>query len=128
VKSRGSRMPSDQANYGGCIRWLPFKVSALKQILSTPSSHDTEEPNVVVKWLALMLCIRVIPGSDLSLETGYHHWDFSWFSSVTPGKCRDCPLKLGQDCFLPNSFPFIINLSPFHLTVYNLSYWKSVVK
>jgi len=51
-----------------------------------------------------------------------------WFSSVPPGKFWDSTLKLGHDRFLPNPFQFIIHLSPFHSTLYSLSYWKSVVK
>jgi len=32
------------------------------------------------------------------------------FSSVFPGEFRDSTLKLGHDRFLPNPFPFIIQL------------------
>jgi hypothetical protein len=28
-------------------------------------------PNVIVEWLALVLCIREVPGSNLGTETGY---------------------------------------------------------
>jgi hypothetical protein len=28
-------------------------------------------PNVVVEWLALLLCIREVPDSNLGPETGY---------------------------------------------------------
>jgi hypothetical protein len=53
---------------------------------------------------------------------------FLWFSSVSPGKCQDCTLKLGHNRILLNPFHFIIHLSPFHSKQKSLSYWKSVVK
>jgi hypothetical protein len=45
--------------------------------------------------------------------------DFSWFSSVAPGECRDGALKLGHDHFLPNPFQFIIYLPSCRSTLYN---------
>jgi hypothetical protein len=39
-----------------------------------------------------------------------------------PSECRDSTLKLGHDCFLPNTFKFIVHLSLSHSTLYNLSY------
>jgi hypothetical protein len=47
---------------------------------------------------------------------------FSWVSLVSMGECQDSTLKLRYDRFLPNPFQFIIGFSPFHSTLYSLSY------
>jgi hypothetical protein len=39
--------------------------------------------------LTLVLHIQEVVGSNLCLETGCFDWSFSWFSSVSPGKCWD---------------------------------------
>jgi hypothetical protein len=44
------------------IRLRVFENNVLRRIFGT---------NVVVEWLALLLRIREIPGSNLSPETGY---------------------------------------------------------
>jgi hypothetical protein len=41
--------------------------------------------NVVVEWLAPLLRIQEVPGSNLCPETGCPDWGFSWISSVPPG-------------------------------------------
>jgi hypothetical protein len=63
------------------------------------------------------------PGDRLS-------WlEFSWFSSVPPGKCwLGEYFKLDYDHFPPHPFQFIIHLPSFHSTLYGLSYWEGVVK
>jgi hypothetical protein len=38
-------------------------------------------PNVVVKWLTLLLLILEVPASNLALETGYPHRFFVDFLS-----------------------------------------------
>jgi hypothetical protein len=43
------------------------------------------EPNVVVKWLTLLLRIRKVPTSNLGIGTVYPD-RFSWFSSIQKGK------------------------------------------
>jgi hypothetical protein len=90
-----------------------FKSSILLlgSICAYVFSHDVFVPNVVVGCLTLLPYIREVPGSDLSPETGYPDWDFSWFSAVPPGKCRDSTFKLGHDRFLPHSFQFIIHFT-----------------
>jgi hypothetical protein len=56
----------------------------------------------------------VVPGSNFGPKTGYLDWDFLWFSSITPGECRDSTLKLVYDRYLLNPFQFvIIHLSPY---------------
>jgi hypothetical protein len=84
--------------------------------------------NIMVEWLTLLLHLQEVPGSNLGLETSYPDWGFSWISSVPPGKCQDSTLKLGHDHFFPNLFRFIIHLSSFHLMLYSLSYWESILK
>jgi hypothetical protein len=49
--------------------------------------------NVTTEWLAFLLRIREVQGPNLSPETGYPDWRFSWFSSVHPAKCRDSTFK-----------------------------------
>jgi hypothetical protein len=44
-------------------------------------------PNVVVKWLTLLLRNREVPSLNLGQETGYPDCS-SWISSVPLGKCR----------------------------------------
>jgi hypothetical protein len=44
------------------------------------------ETNIVTELLALLLHIWEIPVSNLSMKTGHHSWNFSLFSSVSPGK------------------------------------------
>jgi hypothetical protein len=62
-----------------------------------------------------LLCIRNVSGSNLSPDGRLSRLRFSRFSSVFPGNCWDCTLKIGQDHLLPNPFQFIIiHLSPYH--------------
>jgi hypothetical protein len=79
-------------------------------------------PKVVVEWLKLLLHNREVPGSNLGPETGYPDRGFSWFSSVNTCECWDSGLKLGHDRFLPNTFQFILQLSPSHSTLYTEHY------
>jgi hypothetical protein len=48
-------------------------------------------PSVAAEWLTLLLRIRELSGSNLSPETGYPDWRFSWFSSDT--SCWDNTLN-----------------------------------
>jgi hypothetical protein len=63
------------------------------QALEIRQAQETVIPDVMVEWLALLLRIREVPGSNLGPETDYPDWGFSWFSSVFPGKCRDSTLN-----------------------------------
>jgi hypothetical protein len=45
------------------------------------------EPNTAKEWLALLLYILEIQGSNLYPETDYLDRGLSFFSSVSPGKC-----------------------------------------
>jgi hypothetical protein len=68
----------------------------------------------MVKRLTL-LPIREVPGSNLGPGDRLYSLSFSQFSSVPPGECRDCTLKLGHDRFLSNPFQcMIIHLSSNH--------------
>jgi hypothetical protein len=71
-----------------------------------------------VEWLALLLRIREVPGSNLGPKTGYLYCGFSWFSSVPPGKCWDITLKQA----MADSFHILSNsLSSYHSSLYSLS-------
>jgi hypothetical protein len=78
-------------------------------------------------WLTLLLHIQKVLVSNLGPENGYHDWAFSRFPSVPPGKCWDSTLKIRSWPLPSKSFQFISDLSPYHLTVYSLCYWKIVV-
>jgi hypothetical protein len=59
-------------------------------------SHSLEQhfhEEVVVKWLALLFQIREFPRLNIGPKTGYRKLNFSCFSSVFPGKCRDNALN-----------------------------------
>jgi hypothetical protein len=45
--------------------------------------------NFRAERLALLLCIRKVPGWNLDSKTGYVGWGFWWFSSVSTSKFRD---------------------------------------
>jgi hypothetical protein len=47
-----------------CSSALPVKSSVLP-------THLIPLPNIVVKWVVLFVHIRVVPASDLGLETSY---------------------------------------------------------
>jgi hypothetical protein len=70
-------------------------------------------PNVVFEWLTPLLRIREVPGSNIGSKTIYSD-SVSRFFTVLPGKCQVSrpTLKLRHVCFLPNTFQFIIHLSP----------------
>jgi hypothetical protein len=76
------------------------------------SVNKIKEEKLVVEWLKILLRIREVPSSNLVPKNGYTDPGLSWFYSVPPEECRDSALKLGHDRFLPNSFQFIIHLSP----------------
>jgi hypothetical protein len=75
-----------------------------------------------------MLCARIreVLGSNLDWDTGYPERGLSLFPYHLQANAGALPL-LGRDCFLPDTSQFIINLSYYHLTVYNLA-TDSVVK
>jgi hypothetical protein len=51
-------------------------------------------------------------------------WCFVVFLSSSRHMDSRPYLKLGHDRILPHHFQFIIHVSPFHSTLYSLSYWK----
>jgi hypothetical protein len=88
----------------------------------------TVVPNIVVKCLTLLLHIWEVPGSYLGpgdrLSRLRFFVVFLSLSTQTLGqylKIRPFPLS-------SKSFQFIIHLSPYHLMLYSLSYWKSIIK
>jgi hypothetical protein len=70
--------------------------------------------NAVMKWAALVLCIRDDPGSNLCSEIGCHDKGFSWFSSVSPGSAAIVP-KVGHGSFLPHTFQFTTRYLTYHI-------------
>jgi hypothetical protein len=71
---------------------------------------------------------RMVNTSEFKYRPGNHlSQGFSWFFSVPSGTIWSSALKLGHDRFLPPPFQFVIQLSHFHSTLYNLSL-KSVIK
>jgi hypothetical protein len=64
------------------------------------SNRMTWAPNVVVKWLTLLLRVREISGSNPDPEAGCPAWDVWWFYSVTSGEFWDSTLNLATTaCF-----------------------------
>jgi hypothetical protein len=49
--------------------------------------------DILVKWLALQICIFEVPGLNLSLEAGCLDWGFLWSFSVPQGKYLDSILN-----------------------------------
>jgi hypothetical protein len=45
--------------------------------------------------------------SSLGPETGYIDYEFSWYSLVTTGKCRDY-LKLGHSQLISNPLEYLV--------------------
>jgi hypothetical protein len=76
--------------------------------------------NFVVEWLALLLCIREVPGSNLGPETGYPDWGFPQsFQANTEIVPFIRPRPLSS-----TSFSIHYSLSSSHSTLYSLRYWK----
>jgi hypothetical protein len=105
-----------------------FRTVTDSGCLRTKCWGEYLKPNVVVKWLTLVLRIREVPGSNLGQQTGYPDWSFSWFPSVSPGKCCNMYLQLGHDRFLPNPFQVIIHVSYIRRYSFSFSYWNNIVK
>jgi hypothetical protein len=64
---------------------LIIMVALLQQtlcLLTYKSLLISWVPNVPAKWLALLLHVWEVLGSNLSLETSYPVWGFSWFCSL----------------------------------------------
>jgi hypothetical protein len=69
----------------------------------------------MIQWLTFLLRIPEMPCSDLRPETAFRGFPQSLLANATT-------LQLGKDRFLPNPSQFIINVSAFHSTLYNLCY------
>jgi hypothetical protein len=65
----------------------------------------------MVEWLALLLRIREVPGSNLSPVTGYPDLGFCGFPQSLQANAG-IDLKLGHDHFLPHPFQFIVHYHP----------------
>jgi hypothetical protein len=73
--------------------------------------------DVTSEWLVFLHHIREVPNSHLVSDTDYSDCDFSWYSSVFPGKYGDIALKLGKEGFLPNPLLFSVHQSFLHSTL-----------
>jgi hypothetical protein len=57
--------------------WMAKALNCLSLLYFGKDSKGTREkgekalPNIVVEWLALLVRIREVPGSNLGLQTGY---------------------------------------------------------
>jgi hypothetical protein len=71
-----------------------------------------------LRLLELLLRIREVTDSNLGSDTGYIDEVYLSLSS----ECRDSTLKLGHDRFLPNTFQFIVHLSPFYSTLCSINH------
>jgi hypothetical protein len=91
--------------------------------------HLSEQAGLQIMFCT---CVREMPHSNLSWNTGCPDWELSSFSSVLPGKCR-LVYPSGHDRFLPDSFQFIIHLSSYDHTLYSMSqeegsiFWEVIV-
>jgi hypothetical protein len=135
----------------GCYTWRSAFVSTYKsdlwqipRLLWSPWSPSEFPPSPTTTWGEYSMMKASLterhgqvvnaPSYSGGPRFKYLSWDwlswlrFSWFSSVSPGKCWGSTLKLGHGHFLPPSFQFIIHLPPLHPLLHNLSHWKSVVK
>jgi hypothetical protein len=107
-----------------CVRAMP---SVLSSTVSVKCLRVISTPTVVLEWLALLLCVQELAAWNYGPETGYPYWEFCDFSEFFQ-YISGYYFKLGHDRFLPHPLQFIIHLSPFNSTLYNLSYWERVVK
>jgi hypothetical protein len=64
-------------------------TTSLCSIFYSPFTSSCSGPNIVAKWLALLLHIQDVPKSNPDPETRCPDWGFSRFFSVPPGKYPD---------------------------------------
>jgi hypothetical protein len=103
-----------------CQVQLPICQHCYYQIQCTVCIvHLFSEPNVMVEWLTLLLCIWEFAGSNLGLETGYPNRGFFVVFLWVNARLMH---KFGHNHSFPNPLKFIIHLPPFHMMLYSLSY------
>jgi hypothetical protein len=72
---------------------LPKHVCRRLQVLHTVTgAHLIGEPSVADEWLALLIYIWEVPGSNIGQGSEYPDSSVKYFSSFPPGKCRDSTL------------------------------------
>jgi hypothetical protein len=90
--------------------------------LSVAKLFTVIQLNVIVEWLTFRF-IFGRSGFQISARRPAVPIEiFRCFLQSPPGKGLKSTFKLGNDRFLPHSFQFSIHLSPFHSTLYSLSY------
>jgi len=67
------------------------------------------ESVVTVKWVAFLLRIQNVPGSNLGSKNAFAGWQFSVFSSVQPLNTATVP-QVGHDRFLLRLFQLTIHI------------------
>jgi hypothetical protein len=60
--------------------------------------------DVPFEWLAILLCIRQVSGSNLSPETSYPDSGFSWFFKVPPPRSQDITTNWAMTPFYQAQF------------------------
>jgi hypothetical protein len=70
---------------------------------------NSPESIITVKWVALLLRIQNVPGSNLGSKNAFAGWQFSVFSSVQPLNTATVP-QVGHDRFLLCLFQLTIHI------------------
>jgi hypothetical protein len=70
--------------------------------------HRVKAPKVVAAWLAFLLGIGEVPGSNLDPQTAYPDWKFVFFLSSSR-QMSEQYIKICNDRFLPYPFQFTIH-------------------
>ena len=55
-------------------------ILEIKYIIRVFWTSTPKRPTLRPKWVALLLHIMEILGSNIGPETGYHTWESSWFT------------------------------------------------
>jgi hypothetical protein len=63
------------------------------------NKFDMKEPNIIANWLALLLCIQEVQGSNLGIEPSHPHCNVIWLFSALLGKCQDGTLNYAMTPF-----------------------------
>jgi hypothetical protein len=77
------------------VIWIPRRAMALvvsRRSLTAEARVRRSVSKICISFVALLIRIREVPGSNLDPETGFPN-SVAWFFSVTPGKCRDSTLN-----------------------------------
>jgi hypothetical protein len=62
--------------------------NALTQEWQTRIVTNNTVSGMLAETIMLLTCMRGVIGSNLGRGSGYNNWYYSWFSIITPRKCR----------------------------------------